>query len=102
MGAVVHRTGLTAQGIRMWEKRYDAVVPKRKDTNRRLYSRTDVERLALMKQLTDAGHSISSIANPSIANPSTAGRHREKSRRKSLAIWRVQWSVRSGVRSLMQ
>jgi DNA-binding transcriptional MerR regulator len=63
MGAVVHRTGLTAQGIRMWEKRYDAVVPKRNDTNRRLYSRTDVERLALMKQLTDAGHSISSIAN---------------------------------------
>ena len=63
MGAVVHRTGLSAQGIRMWEKRYDAVVPKRNDTNRRLYSRTDVERLALMKQLTDSGHSISSIAN---------------------------------------
>ena len=63
MGAVVHRTGLTAQGIRMWEKRYDAVVPKRNETNRRLYSRNDVERLALMKQLTDSGHSISSIAN---------------------------------------
>ena len=63
MGAVVHRTGLTAQGIRMWEKRYDAVIPKRNQTNRRLYSRTDVERLALMKQLTDAGHAISSIAN---------------------------------------
>lgn len=67
MGAVVHRTGLSAQGIRMWEKRYDAVVPKRNDTNRRLYSRTDVERLALMKQLTDAGHSISSIANLGLA-----------------------------------
>lgn len=67
MGAVVHRTGLSAQGIRMWEKRYDAVVPKRNDTNRRLYSREDVERLALMKQLTDAGHGISSIANLGLA-----------------------------------
>ncbi|MGE9269327.1 MAG: MerR family transcriptional regulator, partial [Verrucomicrobiales bacterium] len=66
IGAVVRRTGLSAQGIRMWEKRYDAVVPKRSDTNRRLYRREDVERLVRMKQLTEAGHSISSIAGLSL------------------------------------
>lgn len=63
IGAVVSRTGLTAPGIRMWEKRYGAVMPARTGSNRRLYSAEDVERLALMKKLTDRGHAISTIAN---------------------------------------
>lgn len=63
MGAVSARTGLSAPSIRMWEKRYEAVVPKRTETNRRLYRSEDVERLVLMKKLTERGHGISSIAN---------------------------------------
>lgn len=63
---VVARTGLTAARIRMWEKRYGAVTPKRTDTRRRLYAREDLERLALLRQLTDAGHSISRIAKLSL------------------------------------
>ena len=63
IGAVVARTGLSAPGIRMWEKRYGAVDPGRSDSNRRLYLAEDVERLALMKRLTDRGHAISTIAN---------------------------------------
>lgn len=63
IGAVVARTGLSAPGIRMWEKRYGAVEPGRSDSNRRLYRAEDVERLALMKKLTDRGHAISTIAN---------------------------------------
>ena len=66
IGAIVSRTGLTAQGIRMWEKRYKAVTPQRSETNRRLYSQEDVARLVLMKQLTDAGHRICRIANLSL------------------------------------
>ncbi|MEM1084448.1 MAG: MerR family transcriptional regulator [Verrucomicrobiota bacterium] len=61
--AVTERTGLTAPSIRMWEKRYGAVVPERTETNRRLYRSEDVERLILLKKLTDHGHVISRIAN---------------------------------------
>ena len=62
IAAVAKRTGLATPNIRMWEKRHQAVVPARTDTNRRLYSAEDIERLILMKQLTDRGHSISTIA----------------------------------------
>ena len=36
---VSHLTGLSIHVIRAWEKRYNVVVPKRTDTNRRLYSK---------------------------------------------------------------
>ncbi len=57
------RTGLSAHVIRIWEKRYGAVRPKRTDTNRRLYSDDEIERLTLLRLATVAGHSIGSIAN---------------------------------------
>ena len=56
------RTGLTPHVIRAWEKRYQAVVPHRSSKNRRLYSEDDVQRLQLLKKITDAGHSISQVA----------------------------------------
>ena len=60
--AVVQRTGLSAHVIRIWEKRYGAVVPERTGTNRRLYSDEQIERLSLLRQLTQAGQSIGAIA----------------------------------------
>ncbi|MFT3830593.1 MAG: MerR family transcriptional regulator [Opitutaceae bacterium] len=60
--AVVQRTGLSAYVIRIWEKRYGAVVPERTGTNRRLYSDEQIERLTLLRQLTQAGQSIGTIA----------------------------------------
>ncbi len=59
---VSQRTGLTSHVIRAWEKRYRAVVPHRSPKNRRLYSEEDVQRLQLLKRITDAGHSISQVA----------------------------------------
>ena len=59
---VSQRTGLTSHVIRAWEKRYKAVVPYRSPKNRRLYSEEDVQRLQLLKSATDAGHSISQVA----------------------------------------
>jgi len=56
------RTGLTPHVIRAWEKRYQAVVPHRSAKNRRLYSEDDVRRLKLLKTVTDAGHTISQVA----------------------------------------
>jgi DNA-binding transcriptional MerR regulator/methylmalonyl-CoA mutase cobalamin-binding subunit len=59
---VARRTGLSAHVIRIWEKRYGVVEPLRTDTNRRLYTESEVTRLLLLRQLTDAGHSIGDIA----------------------------------------
>ena len=55
-------SGLSPSLIRAWEQRYGAVEPDRTSTQRRLYSQSDIERLRLLKQLTDSGHAISQIA----------------------------------------
>ena len=59
---VSQRTGLTPHVIRAWENRYQAVVPQRSAKNRRLYSEDDVVRLQFLKTTTDAGHTISQVA----------------------------------------
>ena len=59
---VAQRTGLSAFVIRIWEQRYGAVKPERTDTNRRLYSPQHIERLNLLRAVTQAGHSIGLIA----------------------------------------
>ncbi len=59
---VVRRTGLSPHVIRIWEKRYKAVEPERIGTNRRPYSDEHIERLALLRELTQAGHGISRVA----------------------------------------
>lgn len=56
------KSGLTPHVIRVWERRYDAVSPDRTDTNRRLYSESEIERLGLLRDLTQAGHSIGQVA----------------------------------------
>jgi len=56
-------TGLSAHVIRVWEKRYAAVTPKRTETNRRLYSDADISRLQTLSHLIKKGHTISHIAN---------------------------------------
>ncbi len=60
---VARRTGLTPHLIRIWEKRYKAVLPLRTPTNRRLYSDADISRLLLLRRATLAGRSIGQVAN---------------------------------------
>jgi MerR family transcriptional regulator, light-induced transcriptional regulator len=60
--AVVRRTGLSADVLRAWERRYGAIQPDRTPGGQRLYSDADVERLVLLQRATVAGHSISEIA----------------------------------------
>ena len=59
---VARRTGLSAHVIRIWEKRYGAVEPERTVTNRRLYSDEQIERLSLLREITQNGHSIGHVA----------------------------------------
>ncbi len=59
------RTGLSAHAIRAWERRYNAVSPKRDSNNRRYYTEEDIERLSLLKRATDAGFGISQLVSSS-------------------------------------
>ncbi len=59
---VVRRTGLTADVLRVWEKRYAVVEPGRSKGGHRLYSDDDVERLLLLNRVTSAGRRISRMA----------------------------------------
>ena len=66
IGAVAKLTGLTDHTIRVWERRYGAVVAERAANGRRVYAAADVEKLGLLKRLTDQGISIGQIAGNSI------------------------------------
>lgn len=59
---VSKRTGISADVLRAWEKRYAAVEPTRSDTGRRLYSDLDIERLSILRQLTEGGRRIGDVA----------------------------------------
>ena len=59
---VNRRTGLSSDVIRVWEKRYQAVVSHRNDTNRRLYSDKDIDKLTLLKRAIAAGRRIGDVA----------------------------------------
>ena len=66
MRIVVRRTGLTADLLRIWEKRYGVVTPTRTAGGQRLYSDADVEHLALLARAVGGGRAISQLARLSV------------------------------------
>ena len=52
---VVAMTGLTAATLRIWERRYGVVTPRRTSSHYRMFSEADVARLRAMVQLVEAG-----------------------------------------------
>ena len=63
MRVVTRRTGLSAELLRVWERRYRVVVPARTQTGRRLYSDSEIERLTLLYRATLGGRSIGLVAS---------------------------------------
>lgn len=66
IGAVARLTGIAADTLRVWERRYGVVEPRRTEKGSRLYTKDDIGRLASIKRLVDAGHAIGSVANLSL------------------------------------
>ncbi len=78
---VTRQTGLRADVIRAWERRYRVIEPHRTPTNRRLYSDVEILRLKLIRQAIQSGWQISQVAGladdeirgllaqPGVANP---------------------------------
>ena len=61
-GAVARMLRMPVATLRVWERRYGLTQPALSPSGQRLYSADDVRRLALLKQLTDLGHAIGSLA----------------------------------------
>lgn len=55
-------TGILAATIRVWERRYNIIKPKRTETNRRRYDDDDLRRLINISVLYNSGIKISKIA----------------------------------------
>lgn len=62
------RTGLTPHLLRAWERRYGVVSPSRSAGGQRLYSDLDIQRLKLLRRLTERGHSIGRLAGVPLAD----------------------------------
>ena len=60
---VARRTGLSADVIRVWERRYGVVSPQRASNSRRFYNDNDVEKLVLLRRATAAGRRIGEVAS---------------------------------------
>ncbi len=59
-------SGVGLHTIRAWERRYSAVEPERSENGRRSYTHEQIEKLKLLKLLTNKGTSISQVASLSI------------------------------------
>lgn len=62
VGAACRRLGIGPHTLRAWETRYGAVEPARTEMGQRLYSVAEVERLELIVQLVNMGHSVGVVA----------------------------------------
>ncbi len=56
-------SGLPQQLIRTWERRYGVVRPSRTPTNRRRYTRQDIEKLRLLRAAVAGGHPIGAVCD---------------------------------------
>lgn len=52
--------------IRAWEGRYSAISPSRTSSNRRIYSDSDIDKLILLRKLTQQGYRIGNLAQMDI------------------------------------
>ena len=85
ISAVARMTGLSSHVLRVWERRYSVVEPRRSDSKRRQYAQGDVDRLILLKRLVDNGHAIGSVAELSMDQLNDRVSHLEESKASETA-----------------
>lgn len=61
-GAVARMVRMPVATLRIWEQRYNVCAPALTPSGQRLYSAAQVRRLGMLKQLTELGHAIGSLA----------------------------------------
>jgi DNA-binding transcriptional MerR regulator len=85
IGAVSSLSGVPVPTLRVWESRYGAFKPEKTTGSHRLYNEEDVLRATLLRQLTEAGHAISTVANLEAARLSGL-LHQQRSSRLQRAV----------------
>ena len=55
-------SGIKAHTIRIWEKRYNLLIPERTDTNIRTYNLKSLQKLMNISFLNSNGYKVSKIA----------------------------------------
>jgi DNA-binding transcriptional MerR regulator len=63
IGAVATLSGVPVTTLRVWEIRYGAFKPHKSTGKHRLYTQADAVKAGQLRQLCEAGHGISAIAN---------------------------------------
>jgi DNA-binding transcriptional MerR regulator len=56
-------SGIKAHTLRIWEKRYRIIMPKRKESKHRFYDNEDLKNILRITHLYNNGYKISAIAN---------------------------------------
>src|SRR5450830_1088972 len=72
-GAVARMLRMPVATLRVWERRYGLTQPQLSPSGQRLYSEDDVQRLAMIKQLTELGHAIGSLGKLTMAELQRVG-----------------------------
>ncbi len=72
IGELSRRTGVRADTLRAWERRYGLLDPVRSDGGFRLYGSEDEERVRTMRQLLDSGLSAAEAARLAASEPAPA------------------------------
>ncbi len=62
IGTIANLTGIAVERLRAWERRY-GLEPAHKSGKTRFYSKTQLDRLQLIKRLIDQGHPISTLVD---------------------------------------
>jgi MerR family transcriptional regulator, light-induced transcriptional regulator len=61
-GTAARLAGISPSTLRIWEHRYGVVSPPKSPSGQRTYSMEDIQRLRLIKRLTQEGHAIGTVA----------------------------------------
>jgi len=72
IGELARRTGVAAELLRAWERRYGLLSPTRTAAGYRLYSAADVGRVRRMRDLLDGGLSAAEAARQALAERAPA------------------------------
>lgn len=62
IGALSRMSGVPAETIRTWERRYGLLSPERDQRDRRVYAEVDVRRLQLVARLVEQGERVADLA----------------------------------------
>lgn len=88
--AVARLAQMPVATLRIWEQRHQAVRPATGPAGHRLYSAADVRRVLLLRQLTEQGHAIGTIASLPMAQlqalAGTASRLAPKAARRTAPL----------------